>query len=125
MRLRERYRKLARIASSEFRDILKQEPLILRDRIRLLFIDESFMDIHYPVDHDYSFHWQRKRELYRINTAPDHPEIETFPRHIHAGEEENITSDTITSLNNPPEENLRQVLKWVKEKLKNKHEEKK
>ena len=125
MRLRERYQKLARITSSEFKDILKQEPLVLRDRIRLLFIDESFMDIHYPVDHDYSFHWQRKRELYRINTAPNHPEIETFPRHIHAGEEENITSDTITSPNNPPEENLRQVLKWVKEKLKNKREERK
>ena len=125
MQLRQRYRKLARIAFSEFRHILKREPLILRDRIRLLFIDESFMDIRYPLDHDYSFHWQRKRELYRINTAPNHPEIETFPRHIHAKEEENITPDTITSLNNPPEENLRQVLKWVKQKLKSKHDEKK
>ena len=125
MQLRERYRKLARIAFSEFRGILKREPLILRDRIRLLFIDESFMDIRYPLDQDYSFHWQRRRELYRINTAPDHPEIGTFSRHIHAKEEENITPDTITSLNNPPEENLRQVLKWVKQKLKSEHPEKK
>jgi len=124
MQLRERYLKLATIASNEFSDILKRKPLILRDRIRLLFIDESFMDIRYPINHDYSFHWQRKGELYRINTAPDHPEIETFPRHIHARTEENTIPDTITSLHNTPEENLRQVLKWVREKLKTKHTEK-
>ncbi|MFQ6065099.1 MAG: DUF6516 family protein [Candidatus Bathyarchaeia archaeon] len=81
--------------------------------------------MHYPVDHDYSFHWQRAQELYRINTAPDHPEIETFPRHLHTGKEENIIPDTTTSLNNTPEENLRHVLKRVKEKLKSKHNKKK
>jgi len=118
MQLRERLQKLALVASKEFKDILRQEPLILRDRIRLLLIDESFMDIHYPVNYDYSFHWQREKELYRINTAPDHPEIETFPRHLHAGNEERTVSDTITSLNHTPEENLRKVLSWVREKLK-------
>jgi hypothetical protein len=121
MQLRERYLKLATIATEEFSDILRRKPLILRDRIRLFFIDESFMDIRYPINHDYSFHWQMKGELYRINTAPDHPEIETFPRHIHARTEENTIPDTITSLNNTPEKNLRQVLKWVREKLKAKH----
>ena len=115
--LRERLLSLAAVASSEFKDILRQEPSIFRDRVRLHFIDGSFMDVRYPVDYDYSFHWQRGRELYRINTAPDHPEIETFPRHLHAGSEENIMPDTITSLNNPPEENLRAVLKWVREKI--------
>jgi len=76
MQLRERLQKLALVASKEFKDILRQELLILRDRIRLLFIDGSFMDIHYPVDYDYSFHWQREKELYRINTAPDYSKIE-------------------------------------------------
>lgn len=117
MELRERLQKLATVAATEFKDILKEDPLILRDRIRLLFIDESFMDIRYPVTHDYSFHWRRAREVYRINTAPDHPEIETFPRHIHAGREENVEPDTITSLDDSPEQNLRRVLKWVREKL--------
>ena len=121
MELRERLRKLAAVASTEFDDILKNDPLILRDRIRLIFIDESFMDIHYPVNHDYSFHWRRAREVHRINTAPDHPEIKTFPRHIHAGREEDVKPDTITSLDNSPEENLRQVLKWARKKLSLKH----
>jgi hypothetical protein len=42
MQLRKRYQKLATIASNEFSDILKRKPLILRDRIRLVFIDNSF-----------------------------------------------------------------------------------
>ena len=121
MELRERLQELATVAATEFKDILKKDPLILRDRIRLIFIDESVMDIHYPVNHDYSFHWRRANEVYRINTAPDHPEIKTFPRHIHAGREEDVKPDTITSLDNPPEENLRQVLKWIREKLSLKH----
>jgi len=114
MELREKLRKLATVASTEFNEVLKNDPLILRDRIRLTFIDGSFMDIRYPVNHDYSFHWQRAGEVYRINTAPAHPEIETFPRHIHAGREEGVKPDTITSLDNSPEENLRQVLKWAR-----------
>jgi len=61
MELRERLQKLATVAANEFKDILKKDPLILRDRIRLLFIDESFMDIRYPVNHDYSFHWRSAR----------------------------------------------------------------
>lgn len=64
------------------------------------------MDVPYPVNHGYSFHWQRKRELHRINTTPNHPEIETFPRYVHNGKEENITSDTVISLENPQRRTL-------------------
>ncbi len=37
---------------------------------------------------DYSYHWQdkEKRLITRWDNAPHHPEIETFPHHIHEGE---------------------------------------
>ncbi|MFB0509570.1 MAG: hypothetical protein ACETVX_03660 [bacterium] len=47
-----------------------------------------------------------------MNTAPDHPEIKTFPRHIH--KDENVLEDTITDLSLSPEENLRRFLNFVK-----------
>lgn len=117
MELRERLLRLANLAVGEFNDIMAKEPLVLTDRIRLFFRDNSFMDIRYPVDRDYSFHWQRRGATYRINTAPDHLEIETYPRHMHDGSEEKVVPDTLTSLDNTPEQNLRSVLSWVRKKL--------
>ncbi|MDH5187142.1 MAG: DUF6516 family protein [candidate division WOR-3 bacterium] len=53
-----------------------------------------------------------KGDIIRVNTAPDHPEIKTFPRHIH--KDENVLEDTITDLSLSPEENLRRFLNFVK-----------
>ena len=113
MELRERLQKLATVAATDLRTSSKRT-LILRDRARLLFINESFTNIRHPANHECSFHWRRAKEVYRINTAPDRPEIKTFPRHIRAGREEDVKPDTITSLDNPPEENLRRILKWIR-----------
>lgn len=40
----------------------------------------------------YSFHWQRSdgQLLKRWDNAPHHPEIETFPHHLHDGSENNV-----------------------------------
>lgn len=37
---------------------------------------------------DYSYHWQNKEKklIKRWDNAPHHPEIETFPNHVHEGE---------------------------------------
>lgn len=122
MGLHERLQRLADLASIEFKDILAREPLVLTDRIRLFLTDESLMDIRYPLDQDYSFHWERKSATYRINTAPDHPEIKSYPRHLHNGFDEKVVEDTITSLQNTPEQNLRRVLNWVRDKLSEQNE---
>ena len=62
MGLYERLLRLANLANKEFKDILAQEPLVLTDRIRLFLRDDSFMDIRYPVDQDYSL--RRKVDYY-------------------------------------------------------------
>lgn len=40
----------------------------------------------------YSFHWQRADGtlLKRWDNAPHHPELSSFPHHIHDGREENV-----------------------------------
>lgn len=40
----------------------------------------------------YSFHWQQQNGtlLKRWDNAPHHPEIATFPDHVHDGREENV-----------------------------------
>ena len=117
MTIFERLSKFASIAEDEFRDILKEQPIILNDRVQFIFLDDSIMAVRYPVENKYSFHWQRGAQIYRINTAPHHKDIPTFPRHIHNGTEDNVIEDGITDITNTPEQNLRNVLKWVREKL--------
>ena len=101
-----------KIAQEEFSDIVKDVE-IHDDRIRLTLLDASILDVRYPKEDKYSFHWQKISKIYRIDTAPHHMDIKTFPRHIHSGSEENIIADNITDFDNLPEDNFRNVMKWV------------
>lgn len=54
--------------------------------------DDSELHVFEYVDSslhkvDYSYHWQdkEKRLIPRWDNAPHHPELETFPHHVHEG----------------------------------------
>jgi hypothetical protein len=111
---------IAQSAQEHFSEILSETPIIFSDKVRLVFIDGSYMDIRYPVDSKYSFHWQRKDEMIRIDTAPHHPKLLTYPRHMHIGKENVVVEDTLTEIDNTIEENVKCVLGFVRRKLKKK-----
>ncbi len=92
-----RLQRFASIAIQEFNQILKQPPTILDDRLRIFLNDGSILDVQYPLQKKYSFHWMKGDLIYRINTATHHSEISTFPRHIHFQTETNVIPDNITS----------------------------
>lgn len=55
--------------------------------------DDSELHVFEYVDSslhriDYSYHWQNKEKtlITRWDNAPHHPEIETFPHHVHEGD---------------------------------------
>lgn len=107
------------MAEDEFPSLLREEPVVLPDRLRLVLVDGSFLDVRYPTPMKYSFHWQAKDRSVRINTAEHHPDLASFPRHIHLGEED-FVPDNLTQLENSPEQNLRNVLSWMKQELRRK-----
>lgn len=109
---------IARCAEEHFSEILSETPIIFSDKVRLFFVDSSYMDIRYPVDSKYSFHWQRNDEMIRIDTAPHHRQLSTFPRHMHIGNEDNVVEDSVTEIDNTIEENVKCVLGFVRRKLK-------
>ena len=80
--VRDRLSRLARIANDEFADVLSDPPRVIGVRLRLYLVDGSFLDVRYPTDDEYSFHWQVEDKVYRNNNAPHHPGP-TFPRHVH------------------------------------------
>jgi hypothetical protein len=55
--------------------------------------------------------------MIRIDTAPHHRQLLTYPRHIHMGTENNIVEDTITNIDNNIDENVKCVLGFVSLRL--------
>jgi hypothetical protein len=108
---------IAQCAQDNYSKILGEAPIIFSDKVRLVFFDGSFMDIRYPVDSKYSFHWQREDEIIRIDTAPHHRKLSTYPQHMHIGKEDNVVKDSITKIDNSIEENVKCVLGFVRGKL--------
>ncbi|CAG0983647.1 hypothetical protein METP3_02229 [Methanosarcinales archaeon] len=55
--------------------------------------------------------------MIRIDTAPHHRKLSTFPRHMHIGKKENVVEDSVTEIDNTIEENVMCVLGFVRSKL--------
>ena len=53
-----RYLTFLKIVNDEFSDIVVNAELY-PDKIRLSLIDDSWIDVRYPIEDKFSFHWQR------------------------------------------------------------------
>jgi len=116
------YRSLARLAQSEFGDIVTLASYVggtpaSPNKLRLTLTDNSFLDIWLSADGDYAYHWEQRRQrgrLYRWDNAPHHPHVSTFPAHLHNGDEHTLTE---SHLSTAPEIALREVLAFVRQNL--------
>ena len=111
-----RYLTFLKIVGDEYSDVVADATLY-PDRLKLILVDGSWIEVRYPVEHKFSFHWQRGERVYRIDTAPHHREVRTYPRHIHLGSEDNVVEDFVTERATSPEENFRKFMAWVRENL--------
>jgi hypothetical protein len=88
------------IIRRDIRDTGLEKTALFRYRIKL--IDESLIEITERILEEggrlittkYRYHWQSGsgKLIKRWDNAPHHPEIDTFPDHLHDGSEENIKS---------------------------------
>lgn len=114
-----KFKQIRTMARSEFADIVTNSQIIHRrasgsDKLRLFFKDQTFMDIWLSESGKFSYHWEHRAKrglLHRHDNAPDHPEIETFPKHFHNGDEKNVSP---SYLNDEPLNALREFLKFVR-----------
>ncbi|MBC8496544.1 MAG: hypothetical protein H8D37_02670 [Chloroflexi bacterium] len=120
--MRTLYLRLEFLASGEYNDVVSSAEFIggtpsNPNKLRLWVIDGSFLDIWLSADGDYAFHWERRRqtgEIFRWDNAPHHPEIITFPQHLHYGDESKIVE---SRLSKEPESALRQILDFIQTQL--------
>lgn len=118
------YRVLAKLAASEFNDIVTGTRFITLPsgelaKLRLAIIDDSFLDIWLSGSGRYSYHWERRvitGDLYRHDNAP-HTKwryVSTFPKHFHNGDEDTVVESHISD---DPEEATRIFLSFARRKL--------
>lgn len=81
--------------------------------MRVLFSNAGVLDIRYPVDTSYSFFLYYNDCMYRIDTAPHHKEIKTFPNHCHYKTEDNVIADEWTCPSNNLEDNILGLITWL------------
>ncbi len=125
MRTSEIYEAQQAIALLEFPDIVVRAEISRLQsgetlKLRLFLSDDSFVEVHASATGRYSYHWERRlsgrSDIYRFDNAPHHcwQHVSTYPHHFHDGSEEMATESPLST---DPQEGLRVVCRFVREKL--------
>lgn len=122
MTLLHAYLKLKHTAESNYRDIVRSAKLLGGktsdpNKLRIYFINGSFLDVWLTLEGDYSYHWESMLQnglIHRWDNAPDHPQIPSFPKHFHEGNSKNVKE---SSLSEDPEHALIEILDFIKARL--------
>lgn len=112
---------LAEFARQQFAHLLLREPEVYPDGLVLTIKNNSILEVRYPRPGEYSFNWVHHQKGFRIDTAPTHRDLATFPNHSHQGDE--VLPDPITAIGNAPTENLNAVLAYLQRQLKTRSKE--
>jgi len=113
------YKQIEGMAHSEFSDIVANSQIVHKRtagsaKLRLFFKDQTFMDIWISESGKFSYHWEHRAKrglIHRHDNAPDHPEIKTFPKHFHNGNEKTIIPSCI---NDEPLNAAREFLEFIR-----------
>ena len=94
------YKHLTIITLKKYRDFIREvtrvkTPSGITIKIRVIFIDNSFLDVYWSSSGRYSLHYERRHidgTIYRHDNAPHekHRCIRTFPKHFHRGSEDRV-----------------------------------
>lgn len=67
------------------------------------------LELRYAGPDEYAFNWQWGDARMRIDTAPLHAELSTFPNHLHDADDA-VRADPITRPDKEPWDNTRRLL---------------
>ncbi len=94
---------LEAVAQLEFPDIIRETVLSDVNALRIIMIDNSYIDIWFSLRRSgrFSFHWERTaidNTIYRHDNAADMDwqHIATFPQHFHNRSQVNVTESYLS-----------------------------
>ena len=111
---------LRRIAEHEFPDLVRSTA-IFRDKLRVVLVDDSYMDFWWSsqIPGRFAHHWERTHvdgTIYRHDNMP-HPrwqKVATFPQHFHHGAQHTVGESDLPS---DPEAAVRVFLEFARSLL--------
>lgn len=84
------------------------------DALTISLANDVTLEIRMASADEYSFQWKLGEEEFRIDTAPLHPDLPTFPNHLHHSSGQ-LRPDPLTTPGNPPWQNVERVLDSILE----------
>lgn len=94
---------------SRFGEQLDSAPQLGQDALTLHFQNGLVLQARFASPEEYSIQWRIDDMEQRIDTAPLHPELSTFPHHRH-GTDGAACPDDLTRPGRSPSENLIAVI---------------
>jgi hypothetical protein len=88
---------------------LTQPPQLTQDAVTLAFDSGLLVQLRFASAEEYSIQWSLDGRELRIDTAPLHPQLASFPNHLHDANG-TVRADTLTRPGRAPWDNLRAVL---------------
>lgn len=88
---------------------LNDAPALAHDALTARFDNGIILELRFASAGEYSLRWHHDDQTLAIDTAPLHPELATFPNHLH-GADGSARPDPLTRPGAPPWDNVRAVL---------------
>lgn len=100
---------LAEALGTERSDVLTAPPECRQDALILHLANGFVLTVRYAAANAYSLRWTDGRREAGIDTAPLHPQLATFPNHLH-GADGMLHADPLTRIDAAPLDNLRSLI---------------
>lgn len=99
---------------SRFGERLEDFPALKQDALTFRLEGGIDVEIRYAGPSEYALTWTAGEALLRIDTAPLHRSLATFPNHLHDADGR-VRSDPVTHADAAPWENVRALIEAVLE----------
>ncbi|HEX2492533.1 MAG TPA: hypothetical protein VHK24_02070 [Steroidobacter sp.] len=92
-----------------YADRLREATQLSQDAIVLKLMNGAVIEFRWANEREYAVSWRWGDAMLRIDTAPLHPELATFPNHLHDADGA-LRADPITQCGADPLENAGRLI---------------
>lgn len=103
---------LKAMIEERYGDRLTGAPAVSLDALTVNFVSGLVVELQYLNSNEYSVQWLWRDILLRIDTAPVHPGLATFPNHFH-GADGMVKADMLTVPGREPWDNVCRLMDAV------------
>ncbi len=103
---------IAGLLIEHYGERLRDAPALAHDALTATLDNGVILELRFAGAEEYSLRWQHDGRVFAIDTAPLHPELATFPNHLHAPDG-GLGSDPLTQPGRAPWDNVRALVERV------------